>query len=96
MVVFFPGLFYLLTLYPGTVLFACDSARFQFVGKVLGTAHTTGYPLFTILSHGFVKILPFGNLAWKVNLLTALFAILALLVLFRILLFLKSMRRYRF
>jgi len=79
------GSTYILTLYPGAVVFANDSARFQFVGKVLGTAHTTGYPLYTVLNHLFVNSFPLGNLALKANLLSAIFTLLALFFLYRIL-----------
>jgi len=83
------GTAYVLTLYPGAVVFANDSARFQFLGKVLGTAHTTGYPLYTVINHFFVKVFPLGNLAYKVNLLSTVFSLLALLFLFKILLLLE-------
>ncbi len=90
------GSAYLLTLYPGAVVFANDSARFQFLGKVLGTAHTTGYPLYTLINHLFVNIFPLGNLAFKVNLLSAIFTLLALIFLYRILVLVELSPRIAF
>src|SRR5262245_157729 len=53
-----------------------DSPKFQFVGHVLGTAHAPGYPLYTVLTHFFGK-LPVGNLAYRINLFSALMGALA-------------------
>ncbi|MBA2258204.1 MAG: DUF2723 domain-containing protein [Acidobacteria bacterium] len=47
-----------------------DSAKFQYVGAALGTAHPPGYPLHTLLSHGF-SYLPIGTVAYRANLLSA-------------------------
>ena len=73
------------TLLPG-VGYSGDTAKFQFIGKVLGTPHATGYPAYVVLNHVFVTLLPFGSLAAKANALSALFSIGATLALFRILL----------
>jgi hypothetical protein len=53
-----------------------DSPKFQFVGHVLGTAHAPGYPLYTVLTYFFGK-LPVGNLAYRINLFSALMGALA-------------------
>lgn len=34
-------------------------------------AHPPGYPLFTLLAKLFIKVIPVGSVAWRVNLLTA-------------------------
>jgi len=47
----------------------------------LGIPHSPGYPLFTILGHLFSKI-PLGTLAWRVNLMSALFSALSIMVLY--------------
>ncbi len=47
----------------------------------LGIPHSPGYPLFTVLGHLFSKI-PFGTLPWRVNLMSALFSALSILVLY--------------
>lgn len=64
---------YLLTMLPGTG-FSGDTAKFQFVGEVLGTPHNTGYPIYTLLDAAVVRVVPFGSVAWRVNLLSAVFA----------------------
>ena len=78
------GSVYVATLLPG-VGYSGDTAKFQFVGKVLGTPHATGYPTYLVLNHFFVTLFPFGNLAAKANLLSAIFSVGASLVLLRIL-----------
>ena len=75
---------YYKTLLPGLGFWG-DSAKFQFAGKVLGTAHPPGYPLYLMLNHLFVSLVPRGTLAFKVNLLSACFSLLTLLVLFDLL-----------
>lgn len=59
-----------------------DSAKMQFLGKVLGTPHLSGTPLYLILNHMFVTYFPKGSLAFKANLLSALFSLVALCFLF--------------
>lgn len=49
-----------------------DTPKFQFIGRILGTAHNPGYPLYVVVSHLF-GLLPIGNLAWRVNLMSAVF-----------------------
>src|SRR5207247_4443125 len=36
--------------------------------------HPTGYPLYMLLSHSFLRCLPFGSIAFRMNLLSALSA----------------------
>ena len=78
------GAVYVSTLLPG-IGYTGDVAKFQFVGRVLGTPHTSGYPTYIILNHFFTKLFPIGSLAYKANLLSALFSIVSSLFLFRIL-----------
>ncbi|HIC94857.1 MAG TPA: DUF2723 domain-containing protein, partial [Anaerolineae bacterium] len=66
---------YLHTLAP-TVLPA-DSGEFQLISYVLGIAHPPGYPLYTMLGRLFT-LLPLGDPARRVNLMSALFAALTL------------------
>ena len=82
---FFLFLVYQRTLLPG-VGYSGDTAKFQFIGKVLGTPHETGYPTYILLNHLFINLFPFGELAYKANLLSALISIVSVLVLLRILL----------
>lgn len=53
-----------------------DSPKFQFVGRVLGTAHSPGYPLYVVLTYLF-GWLPVGTLAYRINLFSALTAAIA-------------------
>ena len=66
---------YAATLAPG--LLPADSGEFQFVARVLGIAHPPGYPLYTLLGK-LATLLPLNSVAWRVNLLSAVFAALAL------------------
>lgn len=75
---------YVATLLPG-VGHSGDTAKFQFVGRYLGTSHATGYPTYIILSHFFTTLLPIGSLAYRANLLSAIFSLGTLLFLYRIL-----------
>ncbi|MBD3266672.1 DUF2723 domain-containing protein [bacterium] len=60
--------------YPG---FTGDSVKFQYIGKVLGICHPTGYPLFIAISHLFSHI-PIQTLAFRANLQSMVFALIAL------------------
>ncbi len=61
---------YLRTLLPDVGLW--DTAEFQAVGPVLGIAHPTGYPTYTLLAWlGSVVFAPFGNEAYRADLLSA-------------------------
>lgn len=73
---------YVVTLAP-TVLFG-DSAEFQYVAHVWGLPHPTGYPTYVYASKLFT-LLPFGEVAWRVNLLSAVCGALAVGVLYALL-----------
>jgi hypothetical protein len=60
--------------------FSVDTTKFDYLGLVLGTAHPPGYPLYTMLNAAFVRIVPWGSVAFRANLLSAVFAILVCLV----------------
>jgi hypothetical protein len=50
-----------------------DTGEFQTIGPVLGISHPTGYPTFTLLSWlASVVLQPFGNPAFRADLLAAL------------------------
>ena len=63
---------YLSTLAPSVVTLFDDSLEFQLVTYRLGIAHPTGYPLYTLLGKLFT-FLPVGNIAYRVNLMSAVF-----------------------
>src|SRR5687768_979069 len=76
------GTLFLVTLRPdvgGTE----DSPKFQFLGHVLGTAHTPGYPFYTIATYLFTRV-PIGTLAYRVNLFSAVAGVLSCLCIFLI------------
>ena len=50
-----------------------DTAEFQAIGPVLGIAHPTGYPTYTLTAWlASVVLQPFGNEAYRADLLSAL------------------------
>ncbi|MFN2167353.1 MAG: DUF2723 domain-containing protein, partial [Anaerolineae bacterium] len=53
-----------------------DTARFQYVARVWGIPHRFGYPLYIAISRLF-GYLPLGDLAYRINLMSAVFAALA-------------------
>jgi hypothetical protein len=48
-----------------------DNAEAQTVPYVLGIAHATGFPAYTLLGWLFSHVVAFGTVAWRLNLLTA-------------------------
>ncbi len=79
---------YVRTMPPGIAVvgYAADTLKFQYIGKILGTPHF-GYPTYMFLNILFSR-LPFFNLAYRLNLLSALLASATLVVLYFIILFL--------
>jgi hypothetical protein len=71
---------YGLSLVPGIGMTG-DSIKFQYVGRVLGVPHATGYPLYLLLNHLFTAI-PVESVAFRANLMSAGFAVLALVFLY--------------
>jgi hypothetical protein len=72
---------YLRTLAPslgGTI----DSAEFQQAAYSLAIPHPTGYPLYLLVARLWISIIPLGDPAFRVNLLSAVFAALAVWVLY--------------
>jgi len=66
---------YLRTLAP-TVL-PGDAGEFQFAAPLLGVAHPTGYPLYIVLGKLWTLLVPWGDLAHRMNLFSAFWAALA-------------------
>ena len=71
-----------------------DTVKFQFIGKILGIPHATGFPLYLIINHFFTTYIPFKTLAFRANLLSAVCSIIACCIMYRIFcdLFKKSIR----
>jgi len=76
------GVLYWRTLLPSVG--QADTFEFQVVVPALGVAHPTGYPLYVLLTKPFTW-LPLGNVAWRVNLASAVYATAAVLTLFLLL-----------
>jgi hypothetical protein len=66
---------YAATMYPDVVA-SGDTAKFQYIGAVLGTPHPPGYPFYMLLSHVW-SWLPVGTLAWRMNALSVAAALVA-------------------
>jgi 4-amino-4-deoxy-L-arabinose transferase-like glycosyltransferase len=75
------GLFPLYLLTMPAVAGRADTFEFQVVIPQLGIAHPTGYPLYILLGRLFAA-LPFGSVAWRINLASAVFATLAATMLY--------------
>ncbi len=71
------------TLAPSVATIFDDSLEFQLVCPTLGIAHPTGYPLYTLLGRLFTFI-PVGDVAYRVNLMSALFAALTVALIYSI------------
>jgi hypothetical protein len=72
---------YLLTLAPTVQGF--DSAELTVGAYSLGFVHAPGYPLYMLLGHGFSR-LPLGDVGMRLNLMSAVFAGLTVMVLMRL------------
>ncbi|MCO5184472.1 MAG: DUF2723 domain-containing protein [Anaerolineae bacterium] len=60
----------------GRTVGSADTFEFQVIAPQLGIAHPTGYPLYLILGKLWT-LLPFGSVAWRLNLGTATYALIA-------------------
>ncbi|HEY6332560.1 MAG TPA: DUF2723 domain-containing protein, partial [Blastocatellia bacterium] len=65
---------YLKTLAPTVTL--VDSGELIVAARWLGVAHPPGFPLYVLLAH-LATLLPFGNVAQRVNFASAFFAAIA-------------------
>src|SRR5687768_15634358 len=54
-----------------------DSAEFQMAASLLGVPHPTTYPLYVLLGKLATLAIPFGDLAWRVTIVSAICAALA-------------------
>jgi hypothetical protein len=66
---------YVQTLAPGMV--KGDGGELQLTIATLGVPHPTGYPLYTIVGWLWIKLVPIGSVAWRVNLFSAVCGALA-------------------
>ena len=72
---------YLYTLAPSITV--GDSGEFCASSAILGLCHSPGYPLFSLLGKAAIILFPFANLAYRVNLLSALCGAVTAALLFR-------------
>lgn len=94
LVFFISFLVYLRTMAP--TIGPIDSGELSLVCRTLGIAHPTGYPLYTLIGRLWVFLIPFGELAWKLNLLSSLFMALSASMLYRIIAELDIQREIAF
>jgi len=59
-----------------------DGGEFQFVPYLLGVAHPTGYPLYCLLGGAWSRLLPLGDVAYRMNLFSAVCAAAAVALLY--------------
>jgi len=81
-VFFITSIVYILTLAP-TVYFG-DSGELTAAAYNLGIAHPPGYPLYLLLGKLFMLLVPIGDMAMRMNLLSAFFASLAAVLVYLI------------
>ncbi len=74
---------YLITLAP--TITAEDSGELITAAYDFGVAHPPGYPLWTILTAIWIRVIPFGSTAYRANLLSAVLSALAAAILCKIL-----------
>ncbi len=72
---------YVVTAVPG--LLPADAGEFQLAAALLGVPHPPGYPLYTMLGHLFIRLLPVGAPAYRLNLMSAVLAAGTLVLLAR-------------
>lgn len=79
---------YVLTLAPGVL--GGDSGELQYIPYILGVAHPTGYPLYTLLGWLWAHVVVVGDVAYRMNLLSAALGALTAAVLYLIVYHLTS------
>lgn len=72
---------YIRTVAPGVL--GGDAGELQAMVPLLGLTHPTGYPLFILLGKVWVTLVPQGEMAWRLNLFSAVWAALAVGGLYR-------------
>ncbi|TAN57710.1 DUF2723 domain-containing protein, partial [Patescibacteria group bacterium] len=61
---------YLMTLAP--TIYIEDAAEFAAAVPILGITHPSGFPLYMLLGKLFTILVPIGNMAFRVNLFSAI------------------------
>ena len=73
---------YLRTIAPG--VWGFDSAEFASGVYSLGIVHPPGYPLYILIGNVFISLIPINNVAYKLNVLSAIFASATVLLLYEV------------
>jgi len=74
---------YLITLCP--TVYVGDSGEFTTAAYTLGITHPPGYPLYVLFGKIFSILIPYGNIAYRINLMSGLFGALTCSILYLIL-----------
>jgi hypothetical protein len=85
LLLFFASFVYTLSGLSGTIPAYRDSGDLIASIHTLGIAHPPGYALYVLLGKLFVTVLPFGNVAYRVNVMSAFFAAATASVLYNVL-----------
>ena len=75
---------YIRTLAPSVVFLFDDTLDFQYTVPRLGIPHQTGYPLYTLLGKLFTLVVPLNDVAYRLNLFTAVCGALTIAILYLI------------
>ena len=85
---------YAMTLCP--TIYTGDDGDFITAMATFGVPHPTGYPLFCLVGRLFLQVVPWGNPAFKINLMTAFFGAASIGFVYRFLAFLLASRGHRY
>jgi 4-amino-4-deoxy-L-arabinose transferase-like glycosyltransferase len=75
-----------------STVYNLDSAEFSAAAHVLGIVRATGYPLYLLLGKAFTLLLPLGNIAFRLNVMSALCAAGTVAILYQIVRYLTRQR----
>lgn len=73
-------------------IYGGDAGDLVSASYVWGTPHPSGYPLYTLLSAIFIRLIPYSTIAWRVSLVSSIFASLSVYILYQIILNIFSKR----
>jgi hypothetical protein len=74
---------YTRTTHPGVGPYL-DSIEYQLTTLTFGISHPPGYPLFTWIGSLFVNLIPFGNAAYRLNLLSAVASAVTVVLIYHV------------
>ena len=78
-----PFFLYVATLSPSYI--PIDSAEFTLCSYTLGICHPPGFPIYTLVTKFLITVIPFGEVAYRANLVTALYASVTIGILYLLL-----------